>query len=389
MTASQLIPKVVVLLDPGRAYERALLQGIWKYARESGPWVFIRPAPYYQHFSGLGSEEPAEIRACEANGMIAHFRPSVAGLANLGLPMVVVPGMEILPGMVNLVNDDRAIGHFAADHLHQLGLKHFAYAGFDGLRWSLGRWEGFRERLMELGFSPHCHLVPFCSTSDATTSAQALTGWLEQLPKSVGLMACNDEFALSISDLCRINGIHIPSEVALIGVDNDEVICELNSPPLSSVAISAQRAGYEAAALLDQLMRGRTAGHVVTALPSGVVRRQSTDLMAVGDARVARALRFIQENSRRAIGVEEVARAASLSRRALAELFREHLGRTVGDEIHRRRVEAITHLLVATSRSVAQIAQDVGYDSEKHIARYFQRQTGLTPREYRRRHGIA
>ena len=165
--------------------------------------------------------------------------------------------------------------------------------------------------------------------------------------------------------------------------------CELCSPPLSSVAISAQRAGYEAAALLDQLMRGQAAGHLVTAQPSGVVRRQSTDLMAVGDARVARALRFIQENSRRVIGVEEVARAASLSRRALGALFREHLGRTVGDEIHRRRVESITRLLVATNRSVAQIAQDIGFRSEKHLARYFQRRSGLTPREYRRRHGTA
>lgn len=389
MVLSQLIPKIVVLLDPGRGYERELLQGIWRYARQNGPWVFLRKAPYYQRFSGLGSEDLCEVAACEANGIISHFRPDTGSLADLGLPMVVVPGMEILPGMVNLVNDDRTIGHMAADHLHQLGLKNFAYAGFDGLRWSLGRWEGFRDRLSELGCPADCHLVPFQSTPDAATSALALAGWLKVLPKPVGLTACNDEFALSISDLCRINGIPIPGDVALIGVDNDEVICELSSPPLSSVAISAQRAGYEAAALLDQLMRGQAAGHLVTALPSGVVRRQSTDLMAVSDARVARALRFIQENSRRVIGMEEVARAASLSRRALGDLFREHLGRTVGDEIHRRRVESIARLLVATDRSVAQIAQDIGYGSEKHIARYFHRRTGLTPREYRRRHGTA
>lgn len=388
MGTSAGIPKIVVLLDPARGYERALLRGIWQYANLNGPWLFVRKSPYYQRFSGLRSDSPRELLACRADGIIAHFRPSIAKLARLGLPMVVVPGMEIVPGLVNLVNDDRAIGRLAADHLHELGLACFAYAGFDRLSWSLARRDGFCERLASHGRRAECHLVPYHATRAlAGQRARALVRWLQRLPKPVGLMACNDEFALSISDLCRVHGIQVPDEVALLGVDNDEVVCELCSPPISSVAVSAQRAGYEAAELLARLMRGQRAEQIVCAQPSHVVRRQSTDLTAVTDAEVAKALRFIRENARRVIQVDDVARATSLSRRSLADRFMRHLGRTVNDEINRRRVEEITRLLATTRRSVADIAADIGYFSDKHIARYFHRQTGMTPREYRRRHG--
>jgi len=388
MPRSRSIPKIIVLLDPSRGYERALLQGIWQYANLKGPWVFVRKAPYYQRFSGLRSEAPRELAACHADGIIAHFRPNIGRIARLGLPMVVVPGMEIPAGIVNLVNDDRTIGQMAADHLHEMGLKHFAYAGFDRLHWSLTRRDGFCERLTLLGHQVDCHLVPFHATRAlAGQRATALVKWLRRLPKPVGLMTSNDEFALSISDLCRIHDLQVPDQVALVGVDNDEVICELSSPPLSSVAVSAQRAGYEAAELLDRMMRGQRAERLVMARPSHVVRRQSTDLTAVGDTEVAKALRFIRENSHRVIQVAEVARATSLSRRSLADRFMQHLGRTIGDEINRRRVEEITRLLATTNRGVAEIAADIGYFSDKHIARYFHRQTGLTPREYRKLHG--
>jgi len=389
MTRSRAIPKIIVLLDPSRGYERDLLRGIWQYANLKGPWIFIRKAPYYQHFSGLRSDAPRELAACGADGILAHFSPNTARIARLGLPMVVVPGMENVPGMVNLVNDDRTIGHLAAEHLHEMGLQQFAYAGFDRLHWSLARRDGFCERLAALGHAAVCHLVPFHPTRAlAGQRARDLVRWLRQLPKPVGLMAANDEFALSISDLCRLHKLQVPDQVALIGVDNDEVICELSSPPLSSVAVSAQHAGFEAAELLDRMMRGQRAEHIVMARPSHVVRRQSTDLTAVTDAAVADALRFIRENAHRVIQVADVARAVSLSRRSLADRFMQHLGRSIGDEINRRRVDQITRLLATTNRSVAQIAEDIGYSSDRHIARYFHRHTGLTPREYRQRHAM-
>ena len=229
--------------------------------------------------------------------------------------------------------------------------------------------------------------MPFHEGRSAGRSTTRLIQWLGELPKPVGLMASNDDFALSISELCRIHGIQVPEEVAILGVDNDEVICELSSPPLSSISISTQRAGYEAAELLDRLMHGKPSGQMVVVRPSHVVGRQSTDFTAVDDLEVAAALRFIRQNSHRIIQVSDVAKAVSLSRRSLSDRFMQRLGHTIAAEINRRRVDQIMRLLATSQRSIAEIADDMGYFSDKHIARYFHRQTGMTPRAYRRKFG--
>ena len=145
------IPKIVVLLDPSRGYERGLLQGIWQYSNLRGPWIFLRKAPYYQRFSGLRDDQLRRLARCEADGIISPFRPELRNITSLGLPTIIVPGMEIVPGMVNLINDDQAIGAMAADHLREMGLREFAYVGFDRLLWSLARLEGFGKRMAEAG----------------------------------------------------------------------------------------------------------------------------------------------------------------------------------------------------------------------------------------------
>jgi LacI family transcriptional regulator len=382
------IPKIIVLLDPARGYERDLLRGIWQYANRKGPWVFLRKAPHYQRFCGLRDKDLKRLGDCQADGIITPFFPELRYIAKLGLPTVLTPGIESLPGAVDLINDDRTIGEMAADHLREMGLRHFAFAGFDQLPWSLARRNGFCERLARGGWRAECHLVPFLANRRTVAREEpALVRWLRELPKPVGLMVCNDELALSISELCRIHELQVPEQIAIIGVDNDEVICELSNPPLSSIAISTQQAGYEAARLLDRLMQQKTASRTVTVAASHVVRRQSTDMTAVDDSEVAKAMTFIQQNSHRIIQVNDVAKATGLSRRSLSDRFMASFGQSISDQIHRRRVEQIMTILTTTNRSVAQIADDIGYSSDKHIARYFRRQTGITPRAYRKKHG--
>ena len=416
------IPKIIVLLDPARGYERGLLRGIWQYSNLKGPWVFLRKAPHYQRFCGLRDKDLKRLGDCQADGIITPFFPELRYVAKLGLPTVLTPGIESLPGAVDLVNDDRTIGEMAAEHLREMGLRHFAFAGFDQLPWSLARRDGFREQLAKDGWQAHCHLVPFQANRRTVAREEpALVRWLRELPKPVGLMVCNDEFALSISELCRIYELRVPEQIAIIGVDNDEVICELSNPPLSSIAISTQQAGYEAARLLDRLMQRKTtssllkkgtgselastnaaedrgrkvpvplfqqaANRTVTVAASHVVRRQSTDMTAVDDLEVVKAMTFIQQNAHRIIQVNDVSKATSLSRRSLSDRFMASFGQSISDQIHRRRVEQIMNILTTTNRSVAQIADDIGYSSDKHIARYFRRQTGMTPRAYRKKHG--
>jgi LacI family transcriptional regulator len=381
------LPKIVTLLDVSRSYERALLKGIWEYANLHGPWLFLRKAPYYQQFCGLREEDLKRLADLQPDGIITPLQLELRFVAALGLPTIVAPGLETMPGMINIINDDTAIGMTGAEHLCELGLRNFAYAGFDGQPWSLGRLEGFRHRLSQAGFDVHCRLVPFhLRRPAAARGEQELVRWLEDLPKPVGLMACNDEFALSLCELCRCSELHVPDEVAILGVDNDEVLCEMSSPPLSSIAILAQHAGHEAARLLDLRLREKksSCGEMVIARPSHVVRRQSTDMMTVDDPEVAETLRFIRQNMHRTIQVADLLEHLQISRRILERRFKQLLGRSPHEEILRVRVEKVKQLLASSHLTLPDIAERVGFAHFEYMSVMFRKATGQTPGQYRR-----
>jgi LacI family transcriptional regulator len=201
-------------------------------------------------------------------------------------------------------------------------------------------------------------------------------------------MACNDDRALDICDACRTSGLHVPYEVAILGVDNDDLACELANPPLSSIAVNNERAGYEAAELLDQLMSGKNdVEKQITAIPTHIVTRQTTDIFAVADKEVVNALRFVQQHSTEDIHVDDVVEAVPLSRRVLESRFRKTVGRSILSEIRRARVEQVVQMLVETNLPISEIANRLSYSGIEHIARYFRREKGMSLIEYRRRFG--
>jgi LacI family transcriptional regulator len=174
----------------------------------------------------------------------------------------------------------------------------------------------------------------------------------------------------------------------VLGTDNDELVCELSDPPLSSIALNFRRAGYESAQLLDQLMRGRrSSGGTILVPATGVVTRQSTEIWAVEDVAVSKALRFINDHASELLHVDRVARAAGVSRRVLEKRFRARLNRSVLHQIRRARVDRICHLLGETNQSISQIALSLGYSGVEHIARYFRAEKKMTPLNYRRLYG--
>jgi LacI family transcriptional regulator len=200
-------------------------------------------------------------------------------------------------------------------------------------------------------------------------------------------MACNDDRARMVAEICRLRNIRVPDDVCIIGVDNDEHVCNRAHPPVSSVALATERAGYEAAALLDNIISGRRVDNkVILARPLQVISRQSTDLIAINDANLVKALRYIRENSNRIIQVRDVVAVAGLSRRILQDRFRDTLGRTLLDEIHQSRINCISRMLADTDLAMSAIASAIGYESDTHLARFFSRRTGTTPSEYRRLH---
>jgi LacI family transcriptional regulator len=210
--------------------------------------------------------------------------------------------------------------------------------------------------------------------------------WLQSLPKPLGLMAANDDRARQVVEACKIAGVLVPSEVGIIGVDNDEVVCGLSDPPLSSVAVNFDRAGYEAASALDCLMKGK--GPVparIVVHPTHIVVRRSTDVVAVEDKSLAKALRFIRGTSRwEELAVAVVAHNAGISRRLLEKRFRRELGCSVLDEIRRVRTEKMAQLLVDTQLPVREIAETLGFGDLQHSARYFRSVKKMSPLAYRK-----
>jgi LacI family transcriptional regulator len=200
-------------------------------------------------------------------------------------------------------------------------------------------------------------------------------------------MACNDSRALQILEACRMAGLRVPEDVAVVGVDNEEAVCPFTDPPLTSVDQGAQQTGYEAALLLDQWMDGKpVAPGKRSVSPVGIVTRGSTEILAVGDNDVAAALRFIREHACERIGVDDVGRAAGSTNATLRRRFKAVLGRTVHDEIHRVRVERAKRLLVSTDWTFRQIAKQSGFCSAQHMSTRIRQATGHTPRQYRQRY---
>ena len=377
------IPKVILLIESSRASGRSLLRGVANYARHHGPWAF------YWEPRGLEKAWP-RLKRLHADGIILRDVEKVDDVIRCGLPAIVVGHRrQAVPGVANVMTDSARIGTMAADHLLDCGFRHFAYCGFDGIPWSDIRSRHFAKRVAEAGFQTHFYRRQRRAAVRAGEGEeQFIADWLRSLPKPIGLMACNDDRGQHVIEACKLAGLRVPDEVAVIGADNDELVCELSDPPMSSVAVNFERAGYDSAELLAKLMAGRrSASKAIVVCPTHVIARQSTNILAIEDAHVAKSLRFIRLHGREAIQVTDVVSASGLSRRVLEKRFRKLLGRSVLSEIRRVRVAQICRLLAETNLSVSQVADSLGYTSIEHIARYFRSEMKMSPLAYRRQHG--
>lgn len=381
------IPKVILLIESSRASGRELLCGIANYAHHNGPWSF------YWEPGGLEKVWPV-LGTIGADGIILRDGEKVDEALACGLPAVVVGHHHSeIAGLLNVVTDSESVGLMGAEHLLGCGFKHFAFCGyakasFEKTAWSEVRMEAFGRRIRKAGFDDPARYVLSMSGLDWSKELGSMAQWLLALPKPIGLMACNDDCSQRIMEACRMAGLIVPDMVGVIGVDNDEVICGLTDPPLSSIVVNFERAGYEAARALDSLMRG--AHHVprrITALASHVVARRSTDFVAADEPHLKKALQFIRDHARNGVTVDAVAASAGLSRRALEKRFRNLLGRSILQEVRRVRTDQIARLLVETNMTVGEIADLLGFADAQHIARYFRAGKHTSPVTYRNVYG--
>jgi LacI family transcriptional regulator len=384
------IPSIALFIQGVRHYERELLRGVADYAKSHGPWQFYRNVPYL-----FG-------QSADANDLIERWQPDALiiressphrydELLHTPLPTIYSPTTECSRSVPNIVVDDFQAGRLAAEHLHQAGLRHFAYCGVRAFFWSRLRGEGFaasvRDHACETSHFESAEGREFFSWDP---SHRKFSAWLRKLPKPVGIFCCTDDFALLVQEACLAAGLRIPEEVALIGVGNDESICDLARVSISSVQLNIRRGGYDAARYLaDRLHDNETPGAkssdvVIEAM--GVAPRPSTDAAQSRDPEVAKAIAFIRQHLHHKLSVDDVVREVSVSRRRLYDRFKAVTGTSLFTYMQDRRLEAFARMLLESDRTVAEIAYALGESSETNVARPFKARYGMTPVAYRNKH---
>jgi LacI family transcriptional regulator len=382
-------PRIAVLVESSRGYGRGLLQGIAAYVREHGPWtVDIQERRLYD-------AAPKWLRHWRGDGIIARIAspPFARQLGRLRLPTVDLAGLHRVEGVPVIITDHQAVVRLAADHLLSLGLRQFAFCGFGGIYYSQKRGQYFAEYLAVKGHTVHVfsarskrrRLAPSALDEESAPPGGEMAAWLRSLPKPVGLLAVTDNRGHQVLNICGEHGVAVPDEVAVIGVDNDEMLCDLCEPPLSSVALNPWKVGYEGAALLDRMLQGNSPPRERTLIPPlGVVTRRSTDVVTLVDADLAAALRLIRERACGRITIEDVLREVPISRSTLKRRFATILRRSPHEEIRRVQLQRVMQLLSTTRLPLAKIAQMTGFLHIESMCRLFKQKTDVTPGRYRK-----
>ena len=380
--------RIALLVESSHGFGRAVLQGIAAYAKTYGPWTF------HHEERAFDDPMPAGLKAWKPDGIIARVAtPALASqLQRLRVPIVNLYEQQEIKHQWRVVVDNRQVVRLAVEHLRECGLQHFAYAGFPGARFSADRGRFFEECVATWGFCAHVFVPPATGKAvrlatleaRATRHAASLAAWLNRLPKPVGLMCCNDMRAQQVLSVCGEHGIAVPDAVAVIGVDNDEVRCELAAPPLSSVDPNAYQIGYEAAAMLHRVLRGRRQSRQVVVQPAGVIRRRSTDVLAFAGTEIAELVRTVRQQACHGLSPEKLVQQSGLSRATLDRWFLKSLGRTPYDEIRRVQMQRIREFLATTDLPLKQVARLAGFSHVETMYRAFHRATNQTPAEYRR-----
>lgn len=380
--------KRVVLVQANTAYGRHVTRGIVRYAATQGGWEFL--------YKGNAADPMVLFKAAAAaewwaDGIIGHFidKAFLAQVQKLGIPAVNVSSWFDDPSPVRVHTDEFAVGKVAATYFIECGIRNFAYWGYTFGAYSQQRCEGFVRTLESAGFS--CEVIDSTiaqgvSRAQWMDTEEQLARRITRMQKPVGLLCVNDMVAREVLWLAERLGLRCPEDLAVLGVENDELACSVCLPPLSSVELAATRIGIDAAEMLDRLMGGQPAPTEPLLIPPlGVVTRQSTDIAAVANPEVRDAIRFIRDHAHEPIDVRDVLKAIPLSRRALEMHFKKVLGRTPRQQIQYERVQLVKKLLLESDLSIAQIAERAGFSSPSLFWVIFRRFTGMGPKAYRQR----
>ena len=359
-------PVVYLLVPLGLSYGREVMRGVREYTKANCLWQLAVAEPTASTLRALKKDKP--------DGIIAMLTSEAVEKAARDLKVPAVNVSSWCKGVLpRVIPDNQAIGRLAAEHFLSRGFRHFAFAGMAQRLFSQQRHEGFIAALREAGHT--CDSMP--------EGAEARL--LRTLPKPVAILGCNDLRARQVFTACAKAKVRVPEEVAILGVDNDETLCELSEVPLSSIDPASRRVGFEAAAVLDRLMGGKPPEQKWTIVPpAGLVVRASSDVLAVPDSDLANAMRYMQVHACDPMRVHDMMDVLKVSRRTLEKRFRTMFGRTLHDEIRRLQFEKARQLLCDTDLRIPQVARKCGFRDPKRFTTLFRQEFGSPPTAFRR-----
>lgn len=374
----------IAVVVPWHGYGRHILLGVSRFAQGRPGWVL-----HLVQSDSLVLEE--DLRQWKPDGLISGMVDTEEGLReqHYRCPWISILAQPEDPDIPFVTLDEDEIGRVAADYYVQRKFRNFAFLGNSEHEFSHQRADAFSYALQERGHPCSIHLYPtkFQSVNKRKRQEEdrKKKAWLMSLPKPVALFCCDDWEAFQLIQFCRQNEVRVPEEVAVLGVGNDELLCNISNPPLSSIRTPFDRVGYEAAVLMDRILEGKEIASAKNFLPvNGLISRQSTDVMQVVDPVVSTALGFIQEHLSEAIRVDDLLRHVFVSRTLLERKFRRELGRTPLAEIRRQRVVRGKQLLSDTDLSIAEIADACGFGSDIRFSTVFKELAGQSPSAFRK-----
>lgn len=373
--------KVLIIVDTSRLTGRDLLRGVERYISTFTQWEVHTLDPNY--LSNDFSREVHRLNLGKFDGFFICYTENISSILKIKKPKIIhYTPKEIIAGTSMIVTSSSTIGKMAAEYFISLGFKNYAYCGFKNFVWSNLRDTSYCQTLAQNDFDDVKHFMDTPSRNK-DINQKRLAAWLKTLPKPICIFACNDDRAIYILEACKSSNISVPEEVAVLGVDNDDLVCNFSSPPLSSIALDFKNAGFQAAKHLERLMKRKTKNANIEVDPVEIITRKSTDIFAVEDRELVAAMVFIRNHYHKPIQVPDVVKATSISRRELEYRFKFEFKKTVQDEINRLRVEYIKKMLITSREPVYKIANTLEFTDPEHFSRYFKNLTGMPPSVFR------
>ncbi|NLU29401.1 MAG: DNA-binding transcriptional regulator [Bacteroidales bacterium] len=376
--------KVLLLIDYSSEFSRRLLKGLIQYSREYGPWIFYRLPSYYKTL--YGKEGIVEwAKEWQADAIIARWDHEGTNLLEaLNIPVVLQNYRARSDHFSNLTGDYFGTGEMAARFFIKRRYTNFAFYGNKDVVWSRERAEGFRREIEKNGGNYYYFETENLNGEQWSSSHMKLDEWLISLPKPIAMFACDDSFALQVSEICKINNIRIPEEISLLGVDNDELICNLSDPPISSIVTDVENGGYEVGRLIDRFIKGeRKEPFNIIIKPTRFELRKSTEKYNIENEYVSTIVNYIEDNFTDEIDIESLTNLVPLSRRNLEVKFKNEMNTSIYLFMLSCRIEYFAHLLITTDRPLFDLALESGFNDCKNISRIFKKFKGCTPLEYR------